>query len=138
MSIVEEQKKIEDLESLVSLLLNIWTVYLKWFTFFYLANLGVLSWMFLNVTPPNAGTGIKIFTASWLVMNLLGLVYAGALILHSRKVSDHADSTLSSLEFLDEKEQRLKFPFVLSTAGALFNSVAYFVNIILWGLMLLR
>ncbi|MDY6839583.1 MAG: hypothetical protein SWH78_16585 [Thermodesulfobacteriota bacterium] len=106
---------------------------MTWFTFFFTANLIVMSWVLTETENISKSGAVWLVAVFWIFVNLTGTITSIGLAIYSYQSVSRMEIMLQKLAakggIFDLKSP---FPKTLSVLGALFNSAALLGNIVVW------
>lgn len=110
---------------------KIWSLYISWYTWFFGANLLVLSWLFTNQSSAFHANKASV-CGIWVVMNGLGATTSILLSLHSIHINRRIRDLLRARgpDTLVEADDIL--PRRMTAWGGIANAIALMINAALW------
>lgn len=113
-----------------------WRIYMSWYTWFFGANLIVLGWIFTKEVKADLAAAITVFSAAWIIFNIMGIVSAIRLQSYTRvaaKEALHLTHRLAELAGSSkEQHKNLGFPLDLARVAGFANAAALLVVVVLW------
>lgn len=131
----------KELDHTYSGVYDMWSLYLKWYTFFFTSNLIVMSWIFTNPEEIKSveGNFITVLSIFWIIFNVTGIITSVLVAQQSRKANDRIDKILAKLDFRRDMVMRKSpIPDSITRFGGLANAFSLFLVLIAWAYILVK
>jgi hypothetical protein len=132
-SMSEMVPTVGELDRIHTSVADAWRIYMTWFTFFFTANLVVMSWVLTRTSEIAQSGSVWLLCLFWIVFNTTGAVSSIGLAKYSHASSNRMKTILEILKQRGKVfDAELPFPQALSVMGACFNAAALIGNICVW------